>query len=116
MKQFILTILFTLLFDTLVNAHHEKLSGYYIKFNLDTVKAYIMVHTSEGFLDGEAMRNDIEFFDSNDSATIYTADDIKEYGFKLKNEPIVMRRIQNNFHIGGLWNVEKFIFLRLMVD
>jgi len=99
-------------------ASKHEVSGYYITLKGDTVKCTLLIpHTFfGGNIKEESLEYRIRYLDSNGKVQKLKPKEIKEYGFRSEGENIIMRSVYNTLFLGSIFNINRFLFMKLKLD
>jgi len=99
-------------------ASKHETSGYYITLKGDTVKCTLLIpHTFfSGNTKEESLEYRIRYLDSNGKVQKLKPKEIKEYGFRFAGENIIMRSVYNTLFLGSIFNINRFLFMKLKLD
>jgi hypothetical protein len=64
----------------------------------------------------ESLQYRITYLDSNGDLQKLKPKEIKEYGFRYAGQNIIMRSVYNTLYLGSIFNINRFLFMKLKLD
>lgn len=116
-----LVILITITFFTLSGTYAEKIAGYFINKNGDTIHVLLKIPIKFKFFtyepNYEKLQWKVKYFDANNQKHILTPNQAKELCFKYYDKNIRMLSRYNNLRLrGSIFSDNTYLFLRLEID